>query len=57
MMVYTISTGNIYINKKQKQKTKKTEMTDLKQVNNIGMRSMQEPIFLLCRLREDSFYI
>ena len=32
-------------------------MTDLKQVNNIGMRSMQEPLFLLCRLREDSFYI
>ena len=53
-MVYTISTGNIY---KQKTKTKKTEMTDLKQVNNIGMRSMQESIFLLCRLREDSFYI
>ena len=49
-MVYTISTGNIY-------KQKKTEMTDLKQVNNIGMRSKQELIFLLCRLREDSFYI
>ena len=55
-MVYTISTGNIY-KQKTKKKTKKTEMTDLKQVNNIGMRSMQEPIFLLCRLREDSFYI
>ena len=56
-MVYTISTGNIYKQKTKKNKTKKTEMTDLKQVNNIGMRSMQESIFLLCRLREDSFYI
>ena len=55
-MVYTISTGNIY-KQKTKTKKKKPEMTDLKQVNNIGMRSMQEPIFLLCRLREDSFYI